>query len=239
MAEQRTFKPRKFNQPDMMNNWLYGKPVEQGAKRPSLRVRVAGNSPRFVVNTNVKNDANNGRIEFNMDYMTFSAIMSTIYRMAKGEITETVRYEYQDNFVAGKKLPEVITLATTEIGRLKTGQMYICVRSTQNGRPSIPFVFGPSTKHGVIYVGDREITPKEVSEFYAMGFARMQLDIIGQLLVTDFDEEGKGIAKPPAQQGGSGNQRQGGGNFGGSQRRAPQQQSQPADDPFDGFDGDF
>lgn len=236
MAEPRAFPERKFNQEDMMNNWLYAKPVEQGGKRPNFRVRMAGNSPRFVVKTNVANDTNNGRIEFNMDYSTFNVIMDTIKKIAEGKITEKVSFDYKANFLAGKKLDSMMTLSRVELGRHKDGRMYIAVRSTQNGRPAIAFTFEPSMNHGVAFIGDREITPKEISEMYALGFVRVHTQIMAQLLVRDFDEDGKGIAKPPQMQGG-----QQGGNFrgnngGGYQPQRQQRSAPPADDFGESYD---
>lgn len=237
MAEQRKFPERKLNQGDMMNNWLYAPPVEQGGKRPNLRVRMTGNSPRFVVKTNVPNDANNGRIEFNTDYITFNVILNTIVRVVKGEITDRVVFDYKDNYVAGKKLDSEMVLSKLEVGRRKDGRVFIAVRSTQQGRPNIAFTFEPSRFHGVATIGGTELTPAQVSEMYAMGWVDMQLTILSHVLNTDFDPDGKGVAKPPQMQGGQGGggYQNRGGNGGGYQQRQ-QRSAPPPADSFDEFD---
>lgn len=214
MAEQRPFK-KEYNQPDVMSNWLYAKPVEQGGKRPNLRAKVIKNVPRFTVKTNVQGDTNNGNIDFQMDYPTFCAILNTIVDIADGTETNTVRFEYIDDFVAGKKLSERVVLTTVEIGRTKDGEVYFAVLSSQQGRPRIQFIFGPSKFHSVTYK-NAEIPQAKISEAYAKGFAKMYLEMIAPLLIQHFDEEGRNVARAPQDQKGNGGY--GGGNGGGGYR---------------------
>lgn len=210
MAEQRPFK-KEYNQPDVMSNWLYAKPAEQGGKRPNLRAKVVKNVPRFTVKTNVQGDTNNGAIDFQMDYPTFCTILSTIMDIADGKEKETVRFEYIDDFVAGKKLSERVTLTTLEVGRTKDGEVYIAILSTQQGRPRIQFIFGPSRYHAVTYK-NTEISQAKISEAYAKGFAKMYMEMIAPLLIQHFDEEGRNVARAPQDQKGGGGY---GGNSGG------------------------
>ena len=253
MADQRQFPPKVYTQLDVLSNWLYAKPLTQGGKRPNLKITINGNVPRISCRPNHPDyNANNGRIDFKTDLYTFSAILSSLRRLAEGKMTETsYRFTFRDNFVAGKKLSDRITLSYVEIGRTKDGRVYMACCSTKEGAPKVPFIFGPAPmNHELLGPGGQPLEERVVSEAYAIAFVEAMLPLVMQLLTTLMDPEARNVAKAPGapgqgggnrQGGGYGGQRNGGGggnyrgngggNYGGQQNTAP-----AATSDFDDFE---
>lgn len=209
MAEQFSQRPPiKPNPLDVMSTWMFADPVAGGNKRPNFRVKVIGNVPRFVVKTNVPDDRNNGRIDFNMDLPTFGAILARLDKLADGG-DDTFTFEYNDDFVGGKKLDKPVTVASVKGGRDgSTGRIYIAVLGYN--RPKIQFFFGPSKFHAMKAGDGSDVSAAEVSNAYCKGFVKMYSKLVAHLLTTEFNEDGKNVAKAPGAQGGG---QGGGGNY--------------------------
>jgi len=214
MAEQPNRAPIKPTPLDVMSTWLFTEPTAGATKRPNFRVKVIGNVPRFVVKTNVPDDKNNGRIDFNMDVETFAVIMHKIEELANGG-DKGYDVEYVDDFIAGKKLDKPVTIATVKIGRDRSnGKIFIAVLGYN--RPKIQFFFGPSKFHAIKNSDGSELSEAEVSNAYAMGFVKSFSPIVYNLLCSEFNPDAKNVAKAPTQGGGfggGGNQGGGGGNY--------------------------
>jgi uncharacterized membrane protein YgcG len=205
----------------VMSTWLYAAPVQGSTKRPSIRFNVRGNVPTIVVKTGVEGDENHGKIDFRMDLATFAAAMHYAKQLVNNvpDIAQKRVFIYQDDFLAGKKMDKVIALSKWEIGRGSDGRVYMAVLSTKASRPRIPFYFGPSKYHAIQNGDGSEITPKEMSEAYAMGFLVPAEAIVYNLMVSQFDPNAKNVANPAnfggGNGGGGGNFNRGGGNGGG------------------------
>lgn len=192
---------------DVMSNWLFADPVPGSSKRPNLRIKVIGNVPRITVKTNVEGDKNNGKIDFNTDLATFSIIASTITAMAEGrDDSEGYIWDYEDDFVAGKKLDRKMIISSVQVGRdRETGRMYISVLSGDKSRPRIQFWFGPTKYHNMRHRDGSALTPKKLSESFAAGFIKPMSRLVEQLLITSFNPEAKNVAKAgPGMGGGQG-----------------------------------
>jgi len=219
MAEQPNNRPPL--QPtvfDVMSNWMFAEPVAGATKRANFRIKVMGNVPRMVVKTNVPDDKNNGRIDFNMDTQTFAVIVSKIRRLAEGTATggfeRGFQMEYNDDFIAGKKLDKAVTVATVKVGKDENGRIYIAVLGYN--RPKIRFFFGPSKYHALKFADGSDVTDADVSCDFALGWCDFVAPLVMELLNERFDPDAKNVAKAPSQQGGGynnqgGGQRQGGG----------------------------
>lgn len=213
----------QLNPFSVMSTWLYADAVQGSSKRPQIRFNVRGNVPNIFVKTGVEGDDNHGKIEFRTDLPTFAAAMHYARCLATNvPDTPSKRvFIYQDDFVAGKRMDKIIPLSKLEIGRAQDGRVYITVLSTKSSRPRIPFYFGPSKYHSIQNGDGSEISPKEMSEAYAVGFLVPAEAITYQLLVSQFDPNAKNVANPANFGGGGGGggnqggQRQGGGNYGG------------------------
>lgn len=216
MSEQRGNRPPIRPNPfSVMSTWMFADPVAGATRRPNLRIRVVGNVPRISVRTNVPDDRNNGVIDFNTDLATFAVILRAIRDIADGKV-ESRKFNYIDDFVAGKKLDKPVVVSTVHIGKdRESGRVFMSVLGYN--RPKIRFFFGPSKYHAMVNGDGSEISEAEVSAAYAHGFVDSYLPLVLQLLVTEFNPEAKNVAKPPSAQGGGG-QRGGGGyqNRGGS-----------------------
>jgi len=212
MAEQfQNRPPIKPNSLDVMSTWMFAEPVASGNKRPNFRVKVIGNVPRFVVKTNVPEDRNNGRIDFNMDLPTFGAIMSRLQKLADGG-DDSFTFEYNDDFVGGKKLDKPVTVASVKGGRdRETGRIYIAVLGYN--RPKVQFFFGPSKFHAMKHGDGSDVSAAEVSNAYCAGFITMYSKVVAELLVSEFNEDAKNVAKAPGAQGGGGQGDGGGQNY--------------------------
>ncbi|ARV76734.1 hypothetical protein PHABIO_103 [Pseudomonas phage Phabio] len=229
-----------------MTNWLFAEPAEGAQKRPTLRFGVFGNEPRITVKTNVPNDLNHGKIDFNCDMATFFAAMSFAKALAEGTATATERkFVYQNDFVAGKKLDRIIPITTLVIGRAQDGRMYIALLSAQASRPKIRFFFGPTKYHNITNGDGSAISAEEMSNAYALGYLQPATQFMfGLLTGVSFDPNAKGVANPANIGGGQGGgQRPQGGGGGGYQQR-PQNNgggggggfNKPASGGFDDFD---
>lgn len=203
----------------VMSTWLYAQPVQGSTKRPSIRFNVRGNVPTVVVKTGVDGDENHGKIDFRTDLATFAAAIHYAKQLANNvpDIPQKRVFIYQDDFLAGKKMDKVIALSKWEIGRAQDGRVYMAVLSTKSSRPRIPFYFGPSKYHTIQNGDGSEITPKEMSEAYAIGFLVPAEAVVYNLMVHQFDENAKNVANPANFGGGNGGNRGGnGGSYGGN-----------------------
>lgn len=225
----------------VMSNWLHAEPVEGAQKRPNIRFQVLGNVPRIVVRTNLPNDINYGRIEFKTDLATFTAAMSYAQKLASNapDVPQERRFVYQDDFLAGKKLDKTMVISQLVIGRdAQTGRMYMAIISSQQQRPRIRFYFGPSKFHNILNEEGQPITPKEMSDMYAIGFLKPAYELTIQLLIQDFDPNARNVANPANFAGaGGGQQRPQQGNYNGGQQRS--QQSNYSAPAAGGFDDDI
>lgn len=218
---QQNFPAPVLNVFSVMSNWMFADPVEGSQKRPSMRVGVFGNVPRITVKTNVQNDINHGKIDFNMDLATFAVGMAYLQDLVEGkDVPQEQKFEYQDDFVAGKKLDKIITLATWVIGKATDGRIYMAVISSQQQRPRIRFFFGPTKYHDIKNGDGSQVGADKISAAYARGFARSSEQLVYILLGgPSFDPNAKNVANPANFGGGGG---QGGGkpayNGGGGQR---------------------
>lgn len=202
----------------VMSTWLYAPPVQGSNKRPSIRFNVRGNVPNIVVKTGVEGDENHGKIEFRTDLATFAAAIHYAKQLVenKPDVPPKRIFIYQDDFVAGKKLDRIMAISKWEIGRGTDGRVYMTVLSTKTSRPRIPFYFGPSKYHTIQNGDGSDITPKEMSEAYAIGFLVPAEAVVYNLMVSSFDENAKNVANPANfGGGGGGNQNNRGGNSGG------------------------
>lgn len=199
----------KLNPTNVMSNWVYGIPVGGAQKRPNLQVKVLRNVPRISVKTNVPDDRNHGRIDFNVDLSTFIVAMNMLEELALGKRQEKIEIHYIDDFVAGKKLDKPIRIATLRFDvEADTGRIYIAVLA--NNRPKVQFFFGPSKFHGISINGE-PMSEGDLSRQYAIGFARQWAEMVPNLIISEFDQDARNVAKPPSMQQGGGNRQQGGG----------------------------
>lgn len=222
MSQQQNFPAPTLNVFSVMSNWMFADPVDGAQKRPSMRVGVFGNVPRITVKTNLPNDINHGKIDFNMDLATFAVGMAYLQDLVEGkDVPQEMKLEYQDDFVAGKKLDKIITLSTWVIGKATDGRIYMAVISSQASRPRIRFFFGPTKYHNMKLGDGSQVGTDKMSAAYARGFARSSEQLVYILLGgPSFDPNAKNVANPANFAGGG--QQGGGGRPGGQGGGRPQ-----------------
>jgi hypothetical protein len=226
MSQQQNFPAPVLNIFSVMSNWMFADPMDGSKKRPSIRFGVYGNVPRITVKTNVEGDMNHGKIDFNMDLATFAVGMAYLNDLAEGkpDTPTEMKLEYQDDFVAGKKLDRVMTIATWVIGKATDGRIYMAVISSQQSRPRIRFFFGPTKYHNLKAGDGSAYGADKLSQAYARGIGRSVEPMVLQLLTgSAFDPNAKNVANPAnfnggAGGGGNGQQRQGGNSYNNNQQ---------------------
>jgi hypothetical protein len=228
---------------DVMSNWLFTDPVPGASKRPNFRVKVMGNVPRISVKTNVENDKQFGKIDFQTDLATWGTIIALALDMAEGrDDSEGYNWDYKDDFLAGKKLDREMILSTLQIGRdRESGRIYISVLSSDKSRPRIQFWFGPTKYHDIRHRDGSPLSPKKLSESFARGFLKPISELVTHLLIQTFNPDAKNVAKAMAPGGGGGGgnnyqqQGRGGNNYGGGGggNNYQQRPSAPANDAVD------
>lgn len=212
MSNQPQRPPIKPTPLDVMSTWMYAEPVAGSQRRPNLRMKVIGNVPRMVVKTNVQDDKNNGRIDMNLDTATFSVMLYQLDQLASGKTDRVPDLQYNDDFVAGKKMDKQLTLGTIKMGKASDGRIYIGIHA--HDRPKVQFFFGPSKYHAMVWGDGSPVDPGAISAAYAMGWKNSMDQLVHGLLVSEFNVDAKNVAKPPSmQQGGQGGGQ--GGGFGG------------------------
>jgi hypothetical protein len=191
---------------DVMSNWLFTDPVPGASKRPNFRVKVMGNVPRISVKTNVENDKQFGKIDFQTDLATWGTIIALALDMAEGrDDSEGYNWDYKDDFLAGKKLDREMILSTLQIGRdRESGRIYISVLSSDKSRPRIQFWFGPTKYHDIRHRDGSPLSPKKLSESFARGFLKPISELVTHLLIQTFNPDAKNVAKAMAPGGGGG-----------------------------------
>lgn len=232
--------PIKLTQFDVFSNWMYADAPVAGAQKPgTFRLKVLGNVPRFIVKTNVPDDKDYGKIEFNTDVPTFMAVIKLIEDLAEGREEGSFTLEYNDHvFMAGGQRSEKpVTKASIKIGKDKdSGRIYIAVLGYN--RPKIQFFFGPAKRHDMKGGDGSAIDPGFVSRTYARACAAAWSELAMGLLNQNFDKEAKNVAKPMGPPQGN----NGGGQGGGGQRQNYQQQAatpEPAPANVGSFTDDF
>jgi|TARA_B100002019_G_scaffold286201_1_gene296295 hypothetical protein len=231
-------KPIPLTQFDVFSNWLYADAPVAGAQKPgNFRLKVIANVPRFIVKTNVPDDKDNGRIEFQTDIPTFMAVIKLVEDLAEGREEGSFTLEYNDHVfgAGGQRSEKPVTKASIKIGKDKeSGRIYIAVLGYN--RPKIQFFFGPAKRHDLKGGDGSVLDAGFVSRTYARACVKSWSEMALKLLNDNFDKDAKNVAKPPAppQGQGGGNGYQGGGN---NQRQ--QAASAPANvESFDDFGDD-
>jgi hypothetical protein len=146
--------------------------IEQNGRTmpPTFKVGVKDNQPYFVVYTNVKDDANKGVIEANMDLYTFGAVMAAVKAAAVDPNFATLIFQNKGYFYgANGRSEQPGVKSQTVVGRDSDGNVFIAL--TAKNRPNIRFRFLPSEWHNLIDAKGNPVPNTTVSSLYASGYA--------------------------------------------------------------------
>lgn len=161
---------------DFNENYLYAHaPVEAGAKLPYLRLMFApkDNSIDFRVYTRAPSDAgnNNGQINFIVPLPKFLAILAYIRLLAEGKAEGPTTWQYKSTFVAGQRRDPAMLVSTLTVSKGEDGVIFVGIRSAQESRPAIKFIFGPKDPDEIFFGKDKKKDVANASVLYALGFA--------------------------------------------------------------------
>jgi uncharacterized membrane protein YgcG len=219
---------------------------------PTLKVSTYENNPRFVVNTKVTGDRNNGRIEAKLSSRAFFATLEALREVATSEKPIVI---YMDNkghrFADGKRDPNPSIMAVTKLEKNNEGLVTICISAGQK-RPMIEFPFLEQTYHhfrnadGVMSVAD-------ASRLFCLGWIELMERLVTMVITNNYvrpawmDRNNGGGGNWQNNRGGNGggnggnwggNRNNGGNSGGGSWGGGGQQSSQKSSGDFS-FDNDI
>jgi hypothetical protein len=193
--------------------------IEQNGRTqtPRMTIQVVDNQPRLTVYTNVKDDANKGIIEGNMDTYTFAAMLQAVRDVANDPANPGIRIPNKGYFFKGGERSEKPGVkSTTVVGRDSDGNVYIALIA--NNRPNIRFKFLPSEWHdGIMDAKGNVLSTAMVSKMYAVGYANVVEKLVAQILVTEHTTPDEIKARKEANKAnfGKGNRPGGGGGYNG------------------------
>lgn len=157
----------------------------QGAKRPpALAVKTWRNKVSMTVFTNVEGLPRHGIIGINLYPQQFMMIVEGIKRIAK--TPHTGQKKSQSITVFDKPGKDKKEQGKVVWGRNDEGVMYICVVSSDNQFPKIPFYFNNSSQFG--FEGMSKV---EESELFALACCRWWSNLLPKYLADNFIDETK------------------------------------------------
>lgn len=237
---------------------LYGKPLQEGAYAPSLRVKLIENNPCLEVDCGFKSDKGYPqKIEGPMDPQAFNTLMTLIEKVAAypNEISfemENWGYPFiwdneQKKSIRSK---ERLVISKTQVAKRADGAVVIALAAKR--MPVVEFLFEPGEFHPITQNG-QPAPVKLTSPMAAAGWAQALRDIYNTNFAINWVEPAYAKQKrlermqnaQNRQNGGGGgsnnyNRNNGGGGNNYNQQQAPRQQAPAADfDAGDSFDGDI
>lgn len=133
---------------------MTAKPIEQGARPPTLQLGTYRNNPQFVVYPNHDNGSGVTWITAAMNMGTFSWVLQgIIYLVDNVEGEETFSIDNKKDIPKEKRTDPKITkqvVSKTMVGREADGRIWISIQdNTKPNAPKIRFYFGIDYYHSV------------------------------------------------------------------------------------------
>ena len=238
---------------------LYGKPIQEGAYPPSLRIKLIENNPCIEVDLGMKTEKGYPmKIEGPMDPKEFNTLLILLEKVAAypNEISFEVE-NWGHPFIwdrdQGKSIrsKDRVIISKTQVQKRADGVVTIALAAKK--MQLVEFVFEPGDFHPITQNG-QPAPLKITSPVAAAGWAKALGDIYNTNFAVNWKEpefqKKKRLERMQNAQANGGGQRQGGGNNfnrpnngggggnnynGGNQQQAPrpQQAPAPASDSFD------
>lgn len=183
-----------------------------GGTRPTLRITVVGNNPRFIVYTNVPNDKDNGKIQAELDGHAFYTVLQALQLVIDGKHDRLIMENKNFSWFGGKKSDAPSVQSKIVVGKDKDGCLYMSVLSKDQERPKIKFIFGLSWFHELIGPNG-PVPPAEISVLAAKAWMEMAGELVSNVMTAEYVEPEK--KDGGGQGGGSGGGGGGYGNYGG------------------------
>lgn len=238
---------------------LYGKPIQEGAYAPSLRLKKIENNPCFEVDCGFKSDKGYPqKIEAPMDPAVLSTLLVLIEKVAAypNEISFEIEnwghpFIWDNEAKKSVRSKDRLVISKTQVAKRADGAVTIALAAKR--MPVVEFVFEPSEFHPMLQNG-QPCALKLSSPTVAAGWAQLVRDVFNTNFTNTWVEPEYAKRKrlermqnaQNRQQGGGGggynNNRQQGGGGGGyqqQQQQAPRQQQPQADFGGESFDDDL
>lgn len=205
---------REKNVLDDPNLKLYGMPVGNSRRSPSMHFYYANNRPRIDVYTNVEDDSDDGKIRADLESTKdldafFAMVQRTIDNPATDfahvmEVHESFFIKAENRYDEPKLRSKLVT------GRDKEGRMFVALLSTKESRPKILFYFKAGRKHPFYKRGEK---PNEIesSTIAAEGWLASLRRAYGYVIPTAYKHKEKQPPKGGKGGGGGYNRNSGGG----------------------------
>lgn len=182
----------------------------KGAKFPAnLKVDIWNGQPNLTANTNVESDFKGGYARAGLDVFTFHAMIETLRRLARGDITRGFEWENDQGKGKEKHLDSRVQIDVETAQGKYEGAIYIAVLK-ENITP-VKFYVLPSLHHRVKDRGsDNQPAPlAQVSRLYAMAVANAWEKLFDNTAVMEHGASGNSGGgnsnwKPKSNDGGGG-----------------------------------
>lgn len=194
---------------------LNAKPLQQGAKSPSLKFDVYQNNANFRVYTNIEGQK---PIYAGMDLYSFMAVLNYLSKFAADQMGDVTHREV----VCKTGSPRDMKVACkVRVGKDEQNAIFISVLA--ENYPPIKFVFGPSQYHDIIDHQGNPCGIDEISRVFANVFANTATKLVLTHLAVNPSQEkpsfgGADGEKKPWQGGNGGKKPWQGNNGGGGQK---------------------
>lgn len=232
---------------------LYGKPVQEGAFSPTLHIRKKGNYPTLSVNTGLRKNDRQVKIETAMSPVVLRSLCQLIIEVARSKIALSYTIENWDHvwkrdFNTGKssRSESPVVVSRTTIMKTEQGNVILNV-STNND--SYDFNFGQERYHKIHRDGNM-LSEAEAGARYAIDWANLVMDVYLDRFIHGWEEpeykrkaREERIARATGGNGGGNSNGRFGGNGGGGynnqQNSNVSQNSQNVDSSSDDWDIQF
>lgn len=187
MSDKPNYPERKRTLLDYIG--LTGEKLEGADWRPTMKFfvttdKMAGNVVRMEVKTNLPNDTNYGKIQYNMDIRRFSVFVNMLQQIIEGPPGQQIKYEFrQKRYVraTNKRSDEAMLDVAIVIGKNSEGVVGLKLLSWEKSRPDVPFVISLPYED-LIYANGKPMEKGKASELAAKGLLR-NLDTLGQQIL--------------------------------------------------------
>lgn len=176
--------PRKKIALDNIKLRLTAKSPVNEKSNASMLFGLVSNNPRITVYTGSE-DEKDRSIQANLDTPTMFAYLELLELLITAEPNTKYKVENKNFIFPGGKRSEA-PVVVSELICGKDGNGVIWTSVVANGKPTIKFVFRPSTFHTLFNGDGSQLAPSKVSELYVRGFVHILRSLYAHLSVTEY-----------------------------------------------------
>lgn len=184
MSDNKQFQ-EKWNLLKHSKYTLHGEAWKDNKKRPSLRMVLWENNPRFRLYLN--DDKNKGSIPFALDPVILQEFFGLIRYVTTNKETSRFSYDIKSkNDHRGVKFDKPTTIEKIFVGRDSEGVVFIAFMAKDMPLAKFPFTHSPWAE--LYDASGEKLSPVKLSEMRANAWVDAMNLILGQVMVTEGKE---------------------------------------------------